>query len=149
MRVGLCLSPPLACRHPGLIDRRNWFSRNSPNLSEVQYSGCPIHVMFEETMFDTSTESLSTPARPRHPRANGHMISVSDHVSRPLKSARFSACAAPFLACKNSIMQGEDGVSRCNSPFLHCKRYVYGEGSIDAGSSLGTKNMRESMIGTK
>lgn len=55
----------------------------------------------------------------------------------------------PFLAGKNSIMQGEDGVSRCDSPFLHRKRYVYREGSFAAGSSPGTKNMRESMIGTK
>lgn len=101
--------------------------------------------MIEETMFDASIENLSTPARPRQPRAPGRMISVSDHAS----PARFTACAAPFLACQTNIMQGEDGFPRCNSPFLHCKRYVYRGDSRDADSSSGTKNMRESMIGTK
>jgi hypothetical protein len=101
-------------------------------------------------MLDASTESLAgTSARPLQNRAKGRTISVSDHLSRPVRSARVTSCGAPFLACSNSIMQGEDGVSRCNSPFLYCERYVDRGDSRDACSSSATKNLRESMIGTK
>lgn len=98
--------------------------------------------MFEETMFDASIASLIT--LPAH-----RAISISDHVSRPRQSERDITCAAPFLACRNSIMQGADGVPRCNSPFLYCDRYVNQGASGDAGSSSATKNLSESMIGTK
>ena len=101
-------------------------------------------------MFEATTESLAgAKARPHHSRAKGRVISVSDHVPRTPQSSRFNECAAPFLACSNSIMQGEDGVARCNSPFLHCQRYVYSGDPLGAASSSGTKNRRESMTGTK
>jgi hypothetical protein len=101
-------------------------------------------------MFDATTESLAgTKARPHHSRAKGSVISVSDHGQRTPSSARVSACAAPFLACSNSIMHDEDGVARCNSPFIHCKRYVYAGDARVAASPSATKNLRESMTGTK
>lgn len=101
-------------------------------------------------MFDAINENLAdTQARPHHSRAKGSVISVSDHVPRTLQTARVTACAAPFLACSNSIMHDEDGVARCNSPFIHCKRYVYAGESRVAASSSATKNLRESMTGTK
>lgn len=104
-------------------------------------------------MFDTVTESLaSTQVRPVQSRALGRVIAISDHVPQTPQSpqsARVTACAAPFLACRNSIMQGADGVPRCNSPFLHCKRYVYTGDAGDAASSFATKNRRESIIGSK
>ncbi len=101
-------------------------------------------------MHNASTEShANTRHRQLQTRTNGKAISVSDHVSCPSRSARNTTCTAPFLACSNSIMQGEDGVARCNSPFLYCDRYVYPGDALDAGSSSATKNLRESMIGTK
>jgi len=109
-----------------------------------------IHITFEETMFDATTESLAgIKSRQHHSRAKGRVISVSDHGPRTSQSSRFNACAAPFLACSNSIMQGEDGVARCNSPFLHCQRYVYSGDPVGAASSSAAKNRRESMTGTK
>lgn len=101
-------------------------------------------------MLNATTESRAgTHARPHHTRAKEAMISVSDHVPRTSQPARFTACAAPFLACSNSIMHDEDGTARCNSPFVHCKRYVYGGDALGAVSSSDTKNLRESMTGTK
>lgn len=106
--------------------------------------------MFEETMYIPPTESLSsTPARPIQTRAHGRAISVSDHVSQAPRLARNTSCAAPFLACSNSIMEGEDGVPRCNSPFRYCERYVYRGDSREACTSSATKNLSESMIDTK
>jgi len=76
-------------------------------------------------MPEASSESLTRQqARSLKQLVGGQLIHVSEHVSADLTSARFEACPAPFLACRNSIMEGDDGVSRCNSPFLHCKRYV-------------------------
>lgn len=101
-------------------------------------------------MLNATTESLSgTPARPLQQRPNRRVISVADHTSLPARHGRIVTCGAPFLACTNSIMQDEDGVPRCNSPFIYCKRYVYRKDARDAASSSGTKNMSESMIGTK
>lgn len=98
-------------------------------------------------MHNASTESRTTVRLRQHKAHAGEQaISVSDHASCPSRPARNTACNAPFLACRNSIMQGEDGVARCNSPFLYCDRYVY---PGEAGASSATKNLRESMIGTK
>jgi len=83
-------------------------------------------------MLDVSSKSHSR-KKPRSVQsiADGQVIHVSEHVSSTRKSARFTACAAPFLACKNNIMQGEDGIPRCNSPFLHCTRYVFAGDSLE------------------
>lgn len=99
-------------------------------------------------MYIASTESRAN-TRSRQARNKGESIAVSDHASCPSRPARNTSCTAPFLACSNSIMHGEDGVARCNSPFLYCDRYVYPGDALDAGSSSATKNLRESMIGTK
>ncbi|OWW19076.1 hypothetical protein [Noviherbaspirillum denitrificans] len=86
-------------------------------------------------MLNASSESLTRQqARSLEALVGGQLIHVTEHVSPGRKSARFVACPAPFLACKNSIMQGEDGVSCCNSPFLHCKRYVF-SGELSVGPS--------------
>jgi|GEM_PF-2259992 len=66
----------------------------------------------------------------------GHVIRVSEYTASPQPSARFIACSAPFLACKNSIMHDDGGLARCNSPFVHCKRYHFnGELRIEAANA--------------
>lgn len=81
-------------------------------------------------MLNASSQSLTTKqVRSLQTLVGGQLIHVSEHVTRTQHSARFTACTAPFLSCKSSIMDAEDGISRCNSPFVHCKRYVF-EGEL-------------------
>jgi hypothetical protein len=87
-------------------------------------------------MLIASSEGLSTKqVRSLQTLVGGQLIHVSEHVTRTQHSARFTACTAPFLSCKSSIMDTESGVPRCNSPFVHCKRYVFeGELCVNAAA---------------
>ena len=93
-------------------------------------------------MLDATSDSRTgKQARSLQTFAEGQIIHVSAHASRIKPSGRVTACAAPFLSCKNSIMEGEDGVARCNSPFLFCTRYVFA-GELRDGLPDGTLSTR-------
>jgi len=81
-------------------------------------------------MLNASAQGLTiTQVKSLQSLVGGQLIHVSEHVTRTRHSARFVACTAPFVSCKSSIMDADDGIRRCNSPFIHCKRYVF-EGEL-------------------